>query len=36
MALTYRPSRFSPEKAKMFFDLYLQEIRDYVVALESA
>lgn len=36
LALTYRPSRFSPEKAKMFFDLYVQEIRDYLVALESA
>jgi NRPS condensation-like uncharacterized protein len=36
MALTYRPSRFSPKKAEQFFDLYLQEIRDYLVALESA
>jgi hypothetical protein len=29
LSLTYRPSLFSEEKARMFLDLYVNEIENY-------
>jgi NRPS condensation-like uncharacterized protein len=36
VCLTYRPTRFSDETARRFLDLYAEEIRNYVLALENA
>ncbi len=35
-SLTYRPALFSEEKAKMFLDLYVEEIKNYQVGVQSA
>jgi NRPS condensation-like uncharacterized protein len=34
-SLTYRPALFSAEKAKMFLDLYVEEIKNYQVGTQS-
>jgi len=34
--LTYRTTRFSDETARRFLDLYVEEIRNYMLALETA
>jgi NRPS condensation-like uncharacterized protein len=34
-SLTYRPALFSEEKAKMFLDLYVEEIKNYQVGTQS-
>jgi len=31
-SLTYKPALFSEEKARMFLDLYVEELRNYQVA----
>ncbi|MDM7999806.1 MAG: condensation domain-containing protein [Dehalococcoidia bacterium] len=36
LGLTYRPARFSDETARRFLDLYVEEIKSYVLALETA
>ncbi len=36
LGLTYRSSCFSDEKARRFLELYLEEIRSYILALEKA
>ncbi|MBN2098325.1 MAG: hypothetical protein JW753_01880 [Dehalococcoidia bacterium] len=36
LGLTYRTTRFSDETARRFLDLYVEEIRNYMVALETA
>ena len=36
LGLTYRTTRFSDETARRFLDLYVQEIRNYMLALETA
>jgi hypothetical protein len=33
LSLTYRPALFSEEKAKMFLDLYVEEIKNYQVGV---
>ncbi|MCJ7792186.1 MAG: condensation domain-containing protein [Dehalococcoidia bacterium] len=35
-SLTYRPALFSEEKAQMFLDLYVEEIKNYQVGVENA
>ncbi|HFB07065.1 MAG TPA: hypothetical protein ENJ92_01330 [Chloroflexi bacterium] len=35
-ALTYRPALFSEEKAQMFLDLYIEEIKNYQVGAQSS
>ena len=34
LSLTYRPALFSEEKAKIFLDLYVEEIRNYQVGVQ--
>ena len=34
--LTYRPACFSDDTASRFLDFYLEEIRNYMLALEAA
>ena len=36
LSLTYRPALFSEEKARMFLDLYVEEIKNYQVGVQSA
>ncbi len=36
LGLTYRTTRFSDDPARRFLDLYMQEIRNYMLALETA
>lgn len=36
LGLTYRTTRFSDETARRFLDLYVAEIRNYMLALETA
>jgi hypothetical protein len=36
LGLTYRTTRFSDETARRFLDLYVEEIRNYMLALETA
>jgi len=33
LSLTYRPGMFSEEKAQMFLDLYVDEIKNYQVGV---
>ena len=35
LSLTYRPALFSEEKAKMFLDSYVEEVKNYVVGVRS-
>lgn len=35
LGLTYRPTRFSEETAREFLDLYVEEIKNYILALET-
>jgi NRPS condensation-like uncharacterized protein len=36
LGLTYRPTRFSDQTAHRFLDLYVDEIKDYMLALKAA
>ena len=36
LGLTYRPAYFSDDTASRFLDLYVEEIRNYILALETA
>jgi NRPS condensation-like uncharacterized protein len=36
LSLTYRPALFSEEKAQMFLDLYVEEIKNYQVGAQSS
>jgi hypothetical protein len=35
LSLTYRPALLSKEKAQMFLDLYVEEIKNYQVGAQS-
>jgi len=36
LGLSYRPAYFSDDTAGRFLDLYVEEIRNYMLALEAA
>jgi len=36
LGLSYRPAYFSEETAQRFLNLYAEEIRNYMLALETA
>ncbi|MBN2099867.1 MAG: hypothetical protein JW753_09770, partial [Dehalococcoidia bacterium] len=36
LGLTYRPTRFSDQTAHSFLNLYVEEIRNYILALKAA